>query len=177
MRRRVFFDRRFVRVERRRSYNWALIYFGSILMTLFIQQRVVSVGIVTDRSMIPTLYDGNTFLINKYIYALSRPRRGDIVVLYPRPFATEQYVKRVVGLSGETLEIRSGRVVVDGRPLEEPYAKGPTYPGWGPKVIPEGFYFVLGDNRPNSEDSRAFGLVSIRNIKGRIKPGELFSLR
>ncbi len=174
---RAFFDKRYVKAERRKTHNWALIYFGSIVMTLFIQQQVISVGIVTDKSMLPTLHEGNTFLVNKYIYSFTRPQRGDIVVLYPYHYATDQYVKRVIGIEGETLLIRGGQVYANGERLHEPYALGATYPDSGPLLIPHGSFFVMGDNRENSQDSRYFGPVPIKNIRGKIKPGILFPFR
>ena len=172
--RRAFFSRQFVKEERRRSYNWALILFGSVIMTCIVQQNVISPGIVTDKSMLPTLKSGEYYLINKYIYHFRKPRRGEIVVLMPYKNSTDEYVKRVVALEGETLQIRMGRVYINGQPITERYALGNTTPNLGPMQIPKGAYFVMGDNRNNSWDSRNFGSVSLEDIDGTIHPGELF---
>ncbi len=174
---RSLFDPRYVGVERRKSRNWAFLLLGSVVLTIFIQNNVISGGIIVDKSMYPTLKEGEYYLINKYIFHFAHPQRGDIVVLFPWKYAAEEYVKRVVGLEGETLLIRNGTVYINGRPLSEPYAVGSTDPNIGPTVIPKGKCFVLGDNRTNSMDSRQFGAVESENIQGKIKPGEWFPLR
>ena len=171
--RRKFFDPRYVRYERRRVYRMALILFWSVLLGIVVHQYVISSGIVSDRSMFPTLGDGDTFLINRYIYFFSDPKRGDIVVLQPFPGSFDWYIKRVVGLEGETLAIRKGRVYINGQPLQEPYARytapDRTY------ILGRNMYFVMGDNRLNSFDSRNFGPIHRSRIIGRIKRGELFA--
>ncbi|MGH7408660.1 MAG: signal peptidase I [Candidatus Methylomirabilales bacterium] len=175
--RRVFFDWRFVKTEHRRSYRLAFILFWSILMYFLVQRYVVSAGVVTDISMLPTLLEGNYYLVNKYIYVFGLPERGDLVVLRRDQFASEQYVKRVIGLPGERLLIRSGVVYINGRRLEEPYAPDPTFPDLGPLTIEEESYFVMGDNRPVSEDSRHYGTVPGSHIQGKIRPDRLFPVR
>ncbi len=172
--RRALFDRRFIRGEARRSYRMALVLFWSILLYFLIDWYVISVGVVEERSMVPTLPEGNYYLVNKYIYHFTRPNRGDIVVLRSDRYTTEQLVKRVIGLQNELLMIRGGKVYIDGHLLNEPYIIPPTFPDFGPYRIGKDTYFVMGDNRPESEDSRAFGCVSISNIDGKIKPEKLF---
>ena len=171
--RRTFFDPRFVRGEQRRSYRLAFILFWSILMYFFFSHYVISIGIVRETSMVPTLPEGGTYLVNKYVYYFTRPQREDIVVLR-RDAHTSELVKRVIGLEGETVVVRGGHVYINGRRLEEPYALGDTYPDFGPHGIEKDTYFILGDNREESEDSRHFGPVPFRNIEGKIKPGMLF---
>ena len=160
---------------------------------------------VQGHSMDPTLADGEFMLVNRLVYAqvnvegLSHfvpfidpgneptrdvfhgPERGDIIVLDdPRNPAGDRLVKRVIGLPGEKLEIASGRVYINGRQLHEPYIKSP-WSGSAPAIrIPAGQYFVMGDNRPNSEDSRFFGLVERGMIVGKtaviIWPSSRFGL-
>ena len=175
--RRVFFDLRFVKTEHRRSYRLAFILFWSILMYFLVQRYVVSAGVVTDISMHPSLPEGNYYLVNKYLYVFALPERGDIVVLRRDRFASEQYVKRVIGLPGERLLIRSGAVYINGRQLKEPYALGSTFPDLGPLTIEKETYFVMGDNRPVSEDSRHYGAVPVTHIQGKIRSDRLFPLR
>ena len=175
--RRAAFDRRYVREESRRAYRLACILFWSILLYFVCQRYVVSLGIVAERSMLPLLSEGEYFLVNKYIYHFVRPQRGDVVVLRRNAATSDQYVKRVIGLEGEVLRITSGRVYVNGRLLAEPYVLGGTFPDFGPYRIPVGSYFVMGDNREQSEDSRWFGSVALREIEGKIKPGQLFTFR
>lgn len=167
----------YVDTESRRLYQSVCILLWAILLYLFIHRNVVAVGIVTDQSMIPTLPPGYTCLINRYLYHFTHPQRGDVVVMRRHNLNPELYVKRVVGLSGETLQIANGTVLINGDPLEEPYAIGKTYPEMGPIVIERNCYFVLGDNRMESEDSRRFGCVPLRQIEGKIKPGEWFPFR
>ena len=174
-RKRKVFSRKYVHPERRWSRKLALIAVGSVVMFLFVQRHVIGAGIVTDVSMRPTLHEGNYFLVNKYIYHLRRPRRGEIVIFRKTPVETEYYVKRIVGLEGESLSFSKGRVHVDGQPLREPYANGPTYPDREPVTVPEGSCFLMGDNRGDSEDSRHFGPVRLEQIEGKLTPDHLFS--
>ncbi len=175
--RRRFLNWRFVWTEKRRVNRLAFLLSWSILMYFFIKAYVVSLGVVVDISMVPTLPEGGYYLVNKYIYHFTLPERGEIVVLRANADAPQEYVKRVIALAGETITIKSGRVYIDGRRLVEPYAVGPTFPDFGPYRIENDAYFVLGDNRRVSEDSRHFGPVPLKNIKGKIKPNELFPFR
>ncbi|MCI0484599.1 MAG: signal peptidase I [candidate division NC10 bacterium] len=174
---RTFFDSRFVWTEKRRVNRLAFILFWSILMYSFFHGCVVSVGIVSDISMHPTLPEGAYYLVNKYIYYFVSPERGDIVVFRRDGPASQEYVKRVIGLPGETVAIQGGEVYVNGRRLDEPYAFGRSHPDIGLHTIEKDVYFVLGDNRPMSEDSREFGGVPLRDIMGKIKPDEFFPFR
>lgn len=174
---RAWFDPTYVKDESRRSYRLAFILFWSVLLYLAFERYVISLGIVTDRSMLPTLSEGDYYFVNKYIYHLTRPKRGEVVVLRAAPYADERYVKRVIATSGEALEVRSGTVYIDGRRLVEPYALGPTAPDFGPYRLNNEMYFVMGDNRLQSEDSRHFGAVRSSEIEGKIKPGTVFPFR
>ena len=170
--RRAFFNWRYIPKERRRGYKrWAVLLVLSIPAFFLFERHVLSAGRVTDVSMQPTLREGTYFLINKYTYHFIPPRRGDVVVLRPWAQTRWRYVKRVIGLGGETLTISSGRVYINDQLLEEPYAQGSTTPDAGPTLIPQGSCFVLGDNRQESEDSRIFGSVPADRIEGKIKPG------
>jgi signal peptidase I len=175
--RRRFFSRRFLWTERRRVNRLAFVFFWSILMYFFFKFFVVSVGIVDDVSMQPTLPEGAYYLVNRYIYHFVPPERGDIVVFRGRESPSDALVKRVVGLPGETVSIRSGQVYINGRPMVEPYAVGATYPDLDPNPLRKDTYFVLGDNRKVSQDSRHFGAVPLKDIGGKIKPGVLFPFR
>ena len=165
------------RERRRHTRFWAVALGLSIPAFLFCEQYVVSAGRVTDLSMFPTLKPGGYFLVNRFIVRLAPIRRGDVVVIQPANHPHWYYVKRVIAVGGETLSISKGQVMVNGRPLEEPYLNGRTEPEMPPHRIPEGFYFLMGDNRMNSEDSRTFGAVPTERIAGKIRPGQLFSFR
>ncbi len=123
---------------------------------------------IEGNSMAPTLAPLEYILVNKVIYAtLGEPTRGDVIV-FRNWNDDEDYVKRVVGLPGETVEIRDGRVVIDGVPLDEPYLDGVTTGGGqGAVRLGPDEYFVLGDNRGNSSDSRVHGPLPRDHIVGR----------
>jgi signal peptidase I len=178
--RRALFDARYVRMESRRAYRLAFLLFWSVLLYFATERYILGLGVVTDRSMVPTMAEGSHFLINKYIYRLTQPQRGDVIVFARQSYQPEQpeaqrYVKRVIALGGETLLIKAGKVFINGRELSEPYVLGTTYPRLGPLRVPEGACFVMGDNRPRSEDSRHFGPVALKELEGRITPHKLFA--
>ncbi len=122
---------------------------------------------VHGQSMEPSLYDGQYLLASKVAYWLHPPERGDIVVLDPpRAESDSPYIKRLIGLPGDVIEVRDSQVWVNGITINEPYINAPpSYPGtW---VLGEGEYFVLGDNRNNSSDSHAWGQLPRENIVGK----------
>ena len=176
---RAFFNWRYIRgkYERRREHRLAFILLWSILLAFLFRTFVVTVGVVNDTSMHPALGEGGYYLVNKYIYHFARPQRGDIVVFRVGQYDTEEQVKRIIGLPGETLQITSGEVSINGRRLDESYAVGATYPDFEPTTVEEHSYFVLGDTRWVREDSRDFGAVPLKNIVGKVKPGEFFPFR
>ncbi len=164
----------FTMKEDRRQYRLAFILFWSILMYYFVQGYVVSAGLIVDKSMHPSVPKGGYYLVNKYIYHFVNPKRGDIVVFKRTPDAAMLDAKRIIGLPGETVLIRSGDVYIDGHRLDEAYAVGKTHPDLGPYSVAEGTYYVLGDSRWVREDSREFGPIPLKKIAGKMKPGELF---
>ncbi len=121
---------------------------------------------VRGSSMMPTLHDGQYLVISKLIYWIHSPERGDIIVFRPPNHPGEDYIKRIVGLPGEQIEIQSGEFWVDDVSFEEPYiANLGHYSGsWN---LGAGEYFVLGDNRSNSSDSHSWGTLPRENIVGK----------
>lgn len=106
-------------------------------------------------------------LVNKVVYRLRQPERGDIIVFrYPYD-PRRDFIKRVVAVAGEDVMVKNGVVMVNGSPLSEPYVLHPGGPDFALRKVPEGTVFVLGDNRSGSEDSRSFGFVDLRLIKGK----------
>lgn len=176
---RAFFNWRFVwsLKERRRHIRLAFLLFWSILMFYLIQGYVVSVGLVIDKSMHPALAKEGYYLINKYIYHIVTPQRGDIIVYRRTPDASVLDAKRIVGLPGETVLIKSGEVYIDDQRLQESYAVGKTHPDLGPLSVAGGTYYVLGDKRWVREDSREFGPLPLKKIEGKIAPDKLFPFR
>lgn len=116
--------------------------------------------------MEPTLFKQDVVLLNIMAYKLTLPKRGDIVV-FKLPDRNEFLIKRVIGLPGEIILIANGQVFINGIPLEEPYIYSSSITDLGPFRIPQGKYFVMGDSRHNSEDSRIWGPIDLRNILGR----------
>jgi signal peptidase I len=120
---------------------------------------------IEGSSMEPNLHDGEYVLIDKVSYMFHPPERGDVIV-FIRP-GERDYIKRVIGLPGDTVEIRGGQVRVNGVPLAEPYLNQPTRSDVAPRQVEPGQYFVMGDNRNNSTDSRTFGSILAKDIVGR----------
>ena len=122
---------------------------------------------VEGQSMDPSLHDSERLIIEKISYRFHPPQRGDIVVLRRPQRSVDPLIKRVIGLPSETVSIHDAMVYIDGDALVEPYLDQPTWGSMAPVVVPEGHVFVMGDNRRSSNDSRAFGVVSLDDIVGR----------
>jgi signal peptidase I len=135
----------------------------AILINLFLAQPTR----VHGQSMEPNLHTDQRLVVEKISYRLHGPRQGDVVVFSMPQQSEELLIKRVIGLPGETVEIRGGQVYINGTPLDEPYLNQETRGRFGPVVVPPLHVFVLGDNRNFSNDSRAFDAVPIKNILGR----------
>ena len=166
----------------------------AIILALFIRTWVVQAFKIPTGSMETNLLIGDHLLVNKMVYSPShfplesvllpkKPiRRGDVVVFKFPEDPSRDFIKRVIGLPGETVEIRNKTVFIDGKALPEPYVhflEPPLAPGdaeyghrsdtvdWGPEVVPPGRLLVLGDNRDNSRDSRSWGFLPRDQVKGR----------
>lgn len=142
------------------------------LLIAFLLAQLIMVSVaqafqVEQYSMEPTLLPHDRVLVSKFIYRLREPARGDVIVLrYPRN-PERNYIKRVIGLPGETVEIHDGKVFINGMVLDEPYIKLPPRYTYRARQVPPGQYFVLGDNRPNSSDSHVGWFVPADNIIGK----------
>ncbi len=143
-----------------------------ILLGVFVAQPVV----VEGTSMLPQLHDGERLLVNKLVYykfkniSWGHLERGDIVVFWYPKDPDKSYVKRVIGLPGESVEVRDGKVLINGAELNETYLDtehNQSLPSFPAKRVDEHFYFVMGDNRDNSSDSRYWGLVPEKYIYGK----------
>ena len=124
-------------------------------------------------SMVPTLKIQDRLLVNKLAYDLASPKRGDIALFEDPEGGEDPLIKRVVGTPGDTLQLRRGRLLLNEEPQNEPYVeRDPCKPGYpktcsfGPVTVPKGHYFMMGDNRTNSKDSRFFGPVPEEDVIG-----------
>jgi len=188
-------------------WDWTKSITVAFVLFLIVRTFVVEAFRIPTSSMENTLMVGDFLLVNKAVYgaeipgtslhlpAFEQPRRGDVIVFIPPDYPNKNYVKRLVGVPGDTLEMRDKQLFVDGRPVNEPYVRyidrygdvvhpdmlwqsnylltgarrsyHPTRDNWGPLVVPADSFFVLGDNRDNSEDSRYWGFVPRSAILGK----------
>ena len=134
-----------------------------LVFNLFIAQATRVEGL----SMEPNLHNDQRLIIEKLSYRFSQPQRGDIVVLKLPDRPGPPLIKRVIGLPGEVIDVREGRIYVDGQLFQEPYLNQLTFSSHTREVVPDDCYFVLGDNRGYSSDSRSFGMVHKEYLVGR----------
>ena len=152
--------------------------YAESLLSAFILALIVLTFIgrafkIPSSSMFPTLQRGDRIFVSRFAYRTSAPERGDVAVFIYPVDKKRDFIKRIVGLPGETVEIRDGHVLIDGSPVSNPspivhntyYSIGPY--GSDRIRVPEGTYFVLGDNSGNSKDSRYWGFVPQENLKGK----------
>ena len=171
-----------------REYGEAIVV--AVLLALVIRAFVVQAFTIPSGSMMDTLLVGDYILVNKFLYGpeipftdthlpgFTNPARGDIIVFkYPND-ESRDFIKRIVAIGGETVQVRDNRVFVNGAPIEEVYARPGSIPSapsghcgylhaCEPTKVPEGSYFVMGDNRDNSQDSRYWGFVKREKIRGK----------
>jgi signal peptidase I len=153
-----------------REYTEALIV--AILLALVIRTFVIQAFKIPSGSMLETLQIGDHLLVNKFVYTFTDPKRGEIVVFkYPED-KTRDFIKRIIGLPGETIEIKNRVVYINGEPLKEDYVKLSSSEfmastRMSPRRIPPDSYFVMGDNRDNSMDSRIWGFLKHDLILGK----------
>lgn len=160
------------RPERRQSMILVCVFFWSILSYIFFSRYVIRATEVEGASMAPTLHSGDRLLLERFAYRHVWPGRGDIVAIQ-LPGEDALIVKRVIAGPGEQVQIAEGRVFVDGEWLTEPYLPSGTFTESGrlstnAYVVGRGCFFVLGDNREESLDSRYFGAVESDWILGRV---------
>ncbi|HWJ02687.1 MAG TPA: signal peptidase I [Verrucomicrobiae bacterium] len=135
-----------------------------VLRTFVVEARVIPTG-----SMLNTIQLQDRIVVDKLFFKWSEIKRGDIVVFHPpeRAGSKDDFIKRVIGLPGETIEIKNQKVYINDKPLDESYIlEKPRYT-YGPQTIPDNQYFVMGDNRNNSADSHEWGMLPAGNITGR----------
>jgi signal peptidase I len=139
-----------------------------VLVFGFVRPFVVEAFWIPSASMVPTLKYGDRVLVNKFIYRFTEPERGDVIVFKSVQGDDQDLIKRVVGVPGDEITVRGGRLFVNGEPQREPYVnkKFPDRSFYAPTTVPKDHVFAMGDNRANSQDSRVFGPVPKENIEG-----------
>ena len=150
---------------------WFKTLFSAAVYATLIVTFGFQVARVEGQSMAPTLADQDRLIVNKFAYRLGVPRRGDIVMLYYPLNPDKSFVKRVIAEEGDQLRIVDGKVYRNDVLLDDSFVP-PDYRShddWGPQVIPEGYYFVMGDHRNNSSDSRHWGFVPKKYIIGKVQ--------
>lgn len=133
----------------------------------FLLQFTIQSSVVVGSSMEPNLQNGQQLVVNKAAYAIGAPERGDVVVFRSPGNLSTEFIKRIIGLPGDTVEVRDGKVIVNNTALNEPYIASPPRYTLSRETVPAGNYFVLGDNRNNSNDSHYGWFLPRQNIIGK----------
>ena len=147
----------------------------SVVLALGIRQFVAEARFIPSGSMEPTLQIDDRLVVEKISYRFNPPERGDIIVFQAPQAALDAvgsttrdaYIKRVIGLPGDTVEVKEGKVLINGEALSENYIQAPPAYTWGPDTVPEDQYLVLGDNRNSSSDGHVWGFLPRESIIGR----------
>ena len=158
-----FFKARYVRdyvaaAKIKSAVIWAVEIAAVLILGIVLAVGYGKITVMQEGSMDPTLNAGDVLLVNRMAYRFSTPKRGDIIVYKTGDDSKKAstHIKRIIGLPGETVEVKDGKVYINGSdtPLDEPYLPEPMEGSYGPYEVPEGCYFMMGDNRNNSLDAR-----------------------
>ncbi|OGM56928.1 signal peptidase I [Candidatus Woesebacteria bacterium RIFCSPHIGHO2_12_FULL_46_16] len=146
----------------------------AVAIFLFIYLLVLQPHKIKGASMDPNFFDGEYLLTDKVTYRFGEPKRGDVIVFKAPTGNGDEFIKRIIGLPGEKVSVKSGKMYINEKVLEEKYLDASLITSAGYFLqedqsvsVPEGEYFVLGDNRPHSSDSRAWGFIAKKKITGR----------
>jgi signal peptidase I len=152
----------------REVLDWVIIIAVAFGASYALRHWVVQPYRIQMSSMETTVFPNDLVMVDKLSYHFHQPRRGDVIIFWPPGITTgDPYIKRVIGLPGETVEAKDGKIYVNGKAADEPYLHGYVMPDFSPTPVPQGQLFVMGDNRAVSLDSRSFGTVSTSSIIGR----------
>ncbi len=139
----------------------------AIALAMFIIVFVVQGFYIPSGSMRMTLLEGDRILVNKFLYRFSEPANGDVIVFKFPPDPKRTFIKRIIAHGGQKIEVRDNTLFVDGNSIDEPYRNSVDQIDFGPVEVPLGHYFVMGDNRNESDDSRYWGFVPDDNVVGK----------
>jgi len=157
---------------KREIFEWIMVFVVAAAMAFVVRTFIFEPVRVDGSSMLNTLTDSEFMIATKFDYLLGDPERFDIVICnYPNTSDGMYRVKRVIGMPGETMELRAGELYIDGQHIEQNFDMTENETYFGPYTVPEGHYFVLGDNRNNSKDSRSVmvGPLDRDMIKGHVR--------
>ncbi|WEG12155.1 signal peptidase I [Pullulanibacillus sp. KACC 23026] len=165
--------------EKNEVFEWIKALAVAVIIAIVIRSFIFTNYVVEGESMMPNLQNGNRLIVNKVDYHVTQPKRFDVIIFHATP--TEDYVKRVIGLPGDTVEYKNDTLYINGKAIAEPYLdaykkKTSGNLTWdfnlkkvtGKTVVPKGKLFVMGDNRQNSVDSRVFGFVDESKVVGKV---------
>lgn len=150
--------------------EWIKAILMAIVVAFIIRTFLIENVEVNQISMNPTFYEGDRVIISKLSYKFNEPELGDIIVFTP-PNQKQPYIKRVIGVGGDTVAIKDGKLYINGNVIDEPYIQEEMTQDFDQVHVPEGTVFVMGDNRNYSKDSRnpSVGFIPIENIWGKVK--------
>jgi signal peptidase I len=172
-------------MDRKKIWEYIRVIVTSLILVFIIRTSIVQAYKIPSGSMIPTLLIGDHLLANKFIYGLQipfiskrlfdlgKPQKGDIIIFPSPEDPSKDLIKRVVAVEGDLIEERDKQIFINGRPMDEPYAQhvdnslSDRRDNFGPYLVPKGKLFAMGDNRDQSYDSRFWGYVEMKNIKGK----------
>ena len=158
--------------RRKRNGFWSTLFVDLLRVAIalaILHAFVFNFSLVRGSSMQPCIFDGDRLLVDKISYSLAEVKRFDVVILTCPKEPTVDYVKRIIGLPNDQVELKDGRLFVNGETLTEPFAPVCDYAGDGTWRVPAGHFFVLGDNRPVSSDSREGWCVARTAIRGKVR--------
>ncbi len=164
-----------VQPEKNEYLEWGKTIVIAIVLAFLIRSFLFTSYEVRGESMVPNVYDGERLIVNKLSYEFSAPKRFDLIVFHANE--QEDYIKRVIGLPGDTVHVQDDVLYINDEPIEEPFLEEVKKKGeWErytddfsiPEAVPEGHVFVLGDNRPRSLDSRKLGFIQNEEIVGKV---------
>lgn len=149
--------------------DWLISIIVAVVLAFGIRTFLVEPYMVSGSSMMNTLQDRERLLVNKLVYYTRQPKRGEIIVFKYPSDTRRDFIKRVIAVGGDTIEIRDGKTLVNGEAIDESYIREPFHTNLPKMTVPQGRIFVMGDNRNNSEDSRFqdVGFVDLSLVKGK----------
>ena len=151
-------------------FQWLIAILAAVAIALFVDNFLIVNALIPSGSIENTIMTGDRGVGNRLSYLTKDPERYDVIIFKYPDDESQLFIKRIIGLPGDTVEIRDGHIYIDGssEPLEDVETKEYMVGNYGPYTVPEGCYFCLGDNRPRSEDSRELGAFRRREITGKV---------